>query len=112
MRISRWTLLGILVLGVLVAIEIGVITGNLTPGDLIGSFLTLVLAMSVIAVLSIIGAVFVGMFVSHRILSTKGFTPFEQEMLRMRQEVRELTERLDTIAARLGEVRGDRKKEP
>ena len=112
MRISRWTLLGVLVLGVLVAIEIGVITGNLTPGDLIGSFLTLVLAMSVIAVLSIIGAVFVGMFVSHRILSTKGFTPFEQEMLRMRQEVRELTERLDTIAARLGEARGDRKNEP
>lgn len=98
----RWTLLWILAIGVLVAIEIGVITGRITPGDLIGSFLAFLIALMVISFLSIIGAVFVGMWVSHRILSAKGFTPFEQEMLRMRQEVRELSERLEQIAARLG----------
>jgi len=54
--------------------------------------------------------VFVGMFVSHRILSTKGFTPFEQEMLRMRQEVRELSDRLGEIATRLAP--GNRNKPP
>ena len=112
MRISRWSLLWILVIGVLVAVEVGVATGRITPGDLIGSFLGFLVALMVISVLSIIGAVFVGMFVSHRILSTKGFTPFEQEMLRMRQEVRDLTERLDVIAARLGVTPGDKKKEP
>jgi hypothetical protein len=63
-------------------------------------------------VLSIIGAVFVGMFVSHRILSTKGFTPFEQEMLRMRQELRDLTERLGEIATRLGLAPENRDKPP
>ena len=36
-------------------------------------------------VFAFIGAVFLGMFVSHRILSGKDFTPFEQEMLRMRR---------------------------
>src|SRR5712664_1127001 len=112
MRISRWSLLWILVIGVLVAVEVGVATGRITPGDLIGSFLGFLVALMVISVLSIIGAVFVGMFVSHRILSTKGFTPFEQEMLRMRQEVRDLTERLDGIAARLGLGPGDRDKPP
>ena len=111
MRLSRWTLLWILVVGVLVAIEIGVVTGAISTNNLIGSFLLVVFALVVISVLSIIGAVFVGMFVSHRILSGKGFTPFEQEMLRMRQEIRELNERVGEIAARLG-VTGDRKKAP
>ena len=111
MRLSRWTLLWILVVGVLVAIEIGVVTGAISTNNLIGSFLLVLFALVVISVLSIIGAVFVGMFVSHRILSGKGFTPFEQEMLRMRQEIRELNERVGEIAARLG-VTGDRKKAP
>jgi hypothetical protein len=102
MRISRWTLLWILIVGVLAAIWIGVLLGRITPGDLVGSFLVLVYSLVVIAILSIIGAVFVGMWVSHRVLSGKGFTPFEEEMLRMRQEVRELQERLEAIAARLG----------
>ena len=112
MRISRWTLLWLLIVGVLIAVEIGIITGRITAGNVIGSFLTFIFALMVISILSIVGAVFVGMFVSHRMLSTKGFTPFEQEMLRMRQEVRELTERVDEIASRLGVTSGNRKKEP
>jgi len=110
-RISRWTLLWILVVGVLVAVEIGVVTGFITPGNIIGSFLTFVFALMLISVLSIVGAVFLGMFVSHRVLSTQGFTPFEQEMLRMRQEIRELTDRVEQIAASLGVGLGDKKKE-
>jgi len=101
MRMSRWVLLGLLIIGVLVTIEVGIITGLITP-DPIASFLGVIFALTVISILSIIGAVFVGMFVSHRILSTKGFTPFEQEMLRMRQEIRELSERMSEIAVRLG----------
>ena len=112
MRITRWTLLWLLIVGVLIAVEIGILTGRITTGNVIGSFLTFIFALMVISILSIVGAVFVGMFVSHRILSTKGFTPFEQEMLRMRQEVRELSERMDEIASRLGVTSGNRKKEP
>ena len=108
MRISRWTLLWLLIVGVLVVIWVAILTGVVTPGNLVGSFLSLVLALAVIAVLAIIGAVFVGMFVSHRIMSTKGFTPFEQEMLKMRQEVHELQDRVDAIAGKLG-VPGDTK---
>ena len=112
MKISRWTLLWILVVGVLAATEIGVLTGVINASNLIASFFTFVVALVVVSILSIIGAVFVGMFVSHRILSGKGFTPFEQEMLRMRQEVRELSDRLGEIAARLGPAPGNRNKPP
>src|SRR5438094_6370799 len=42
MRLSRWVLLWLLIIGVLVAIEIGVVTGRLDP---IGSFLVFILAL-------------------------------------------------------------------
>jgi len=112
MRISRWALLWFLTVGVLVVIELGILTNVITPGNLIGFFVAFVFALVVISVLAIVGAVFVGMFVSHRILSTQGFTPFEQEMLRMRQEVRELNERVSEIAARIGVAIGNRKNPP
>ena len=108
MRLSRWVLLWLLIIGVLVAIEVAVVMGWLT----VASFFVFILALMVISVLSITGAVFVGMLVSHQILSTKGFTPFEQEMLRMRQEVRELNERVSEIAARIGVAIGNRKNPP
>jgi hypothetical protein len=103
MKLSRWTLLWLLIVGVLVAVEFGVYTGRITPGDLVGSFLGFVFALVVITTLAIIGAVFLGMVVSHRILAgAQGFTPFEQEMLKMRQEVRELQERVEAIAVKIG----------
>lgn len=112
MRVSRWTLLWMLIVGVLAAVWIGVYTGRITPGDLVGSFLGFVYALVVIAVLAIIGAVFLGMFVSHRILSGQSFTPFEQEMLKMRQEVRDLQDRVEAIAERMGLTGEPRSKGP
>src|SRR5438128_7837101 len=112
MRISRWTILWLGIVAVLVAVEIGVLTGFITPAGLISSFLTVIVGLVIISVFAFIGAIFLGMFVSHRILSGKGFTPFEQEMLRMRQDLRELNDRIEQIATRLGVSLGDRKKEP
>lgn len=97
----RWIVLWVLLVGILGAVEIGVILGLISP-DPIGSIFTVLLALTIISILSIIGAVFVGIFASHRILSPPGFTPFEQEMLRMREDLRELQERVGQIAARLG----------
>jgi len=112
MRISRWTLLWLLTVAVLVVVELSIVTGILTLGNIVGFFVLFVFALVVISVLAIVGAVFVGMFVSHRILSTKGFTPFEQEMLRMRQEVRDLAERIDAISAKLGARRPEKPRGP
>lgn len=104
----RWVLLWLMIVGLLVAVEVGIIFGFITPG----SFFSIIFAITVISVLSIIGAVFVGMFISHRILSTADFTPFEQEMLRMRQDLRELKERVAEIASRLGVTSGNPKNPP
>jgi hypothetical protein len=50
-------------------------------------------------ILALVGAIFIGIYISHRILSPGGFTPFEEEMLHMRQEVRELKESVDALRA-------------
>ena len=102
MKLSRWTLLWLLIVGVLVAIWIGILAGFITPGNVITFFFVFVIALVVIAFLAIVGAVFLGMVISHRIMSGQAFTPFEEEMLKMRQEVRELRERLEVIAERIG----------
>ena len=102
MKISRWTLLWLLIVGVLVVIWGGVLLQWITPGNPVTSVLGFVFALVVIAILAIIGAVFLGMVISHRIMSGAAFTPFEEEMLKMRQEVRDLHSRLDAIAEKLG----------
>ena len=112
MRLSRSVLIWILIVSVLVAIEIGILTGLINPSDPITSLFTFVFALAAISILSIIGAVFIGMFVSHRILTTQSFTPFEQEMLHMRGELRELTQQIEQIAERLGVPLGGKKKGP
>ncbi len=56
---------------------------------------TLVFALVFTTVLALVGAIFIGIYVSARILRPQGFTPFEEEMLRMRTEVRELRAALE-----------------
>ena len=53
----------------------------------------------VLILLALIGAIFIGMFLSHRILSIGGFTPFEEEMLKMRKDVEAINEKLDALIA-------------
>ncbi|UCE37177.1 MAG: hypothetical protein JSW00_17135 [Thermoplasmata archaeon] len=49
--------------------------------------------------MALIGAIFIGMFLSHRILSIGGFTPFEEEMLKMREEIKSINTKLDSLMA-------------
>jgi hypothetical protein len=98
MKLSRWTLLWLMIVGLLVAIEVAIVAGLVNPYDVVTFFFIMVSALIVIAVLAIIGATFLGIYISHRILSTRDFTPFEEEMLRMAEEVKRLTEKVETIS--------------
>src|SRR2546427_10140682 len=85
MRISRWTALWLGGIAVLVAVEIGVFTGFITPAGLISSLLTVIVGLVIISVFAFIGAIFLGTLASPPILSGNGLTPLAQGMLRMRQ---------------------------
>ena len=102
MKVSRWTLLWLVVVGLLLAIEIAILVGAVNPYDVVTFFFIMVAALVVIAVLAIIGAAFLGLYVSHRILATRDFTPFEQEMLHMADEVKRLSEKVDAVARQVG----------
>jgi len=101
LRISKWTLAWLSVVLILVIIWGSMLAGLIRLADIVLNFFLIIFSLVVIAILAIIGAVFVGIFVSHRILSAQGFTPFEREMLEMREDVKKIRERLDLIEQKL-----------
>lgn len=54
---------------------------------------------------AIVGAVFIGMFISHRLLTHGGFTPFEEEMLRMRKDVAQMAKHTEKYREELSLMR-------
>jgi hypothetical protein len=56
-----------------------------------------------VSLFSMIGAMFLGMYVSARFFSARGFTPFEEEMLHVREDVKQINEKLHAIEDALRE---------
>lgn len=93
----RWVILWLIVVIVLFSIFVAEITEAIRLTDLISYFFVFVLALVIIAVLAVIGAAFMGVLITHRIFSVKSFTPFEEEMLQMRKEVKEIKKKIDDL---------------
>src|SRR5208282_3308609 len=64
-----------------------------------------VIALVFTTLLALVGAIFIGVYLSHRLLSPTGFTPFEEEMLRMRSD-------MQSIKRDLADLRGRPAEEP
>ncbi len=84
----------------LIAIELFIVTVVVDP---LTNFYFVILAIAVIGILAIIGAVFLGIFVTTRILSSQEFTPFEKEMLAMREDVKALTAKVEELTQGISE---------
>jgi hypothetical protein len=101
-RPSRVVLLGwAILIAALLVVELAEITHlfTLPIQSAIGDPLAFVFALVFTTILALVGAVFIGIYASARILSPTGFTPFEEEMLQMRSEIRELTAALQRLEA-------------
>lgn len=93
MRQSRAVVLvWVLVVVILVALELAELTHFYTfpIAQALADPISLVFGLVFTTVVAVIGAIFVGIYISSRLLSTRGFTPFEEEMLRMRADLKEL----------------------
>jgi hypothetical protein len=111
MRPSRVALVGWAVLiTALLIVELAEITHlfTLPIQSAIGDPLAFVFALVFTTVLALVGAVFIGIYASARILSPSGFTPFEEEMLQMRAEVRDLTAAVRRIETERANSEDDR----
>jgi hypothetical protein len=71
--------------------------GILDFQDIFIYILSGIVGWSAIIILALIGAIFVGMMLSHRILTVGAFTPFEEEMLKMREDIKSLNKKLDYL---------------
>ena len=105
MRTSRTILFWSVVIVILVLLEILEVTHVFTLGfaSILAQPLVFIFAVMLITVLALVGALFVGIFIAHRILSPGGFTPFEEEMLKMREEVKKVSEQLKALNDRMEE---------
>ncbi|MFQ6012856.1 MAG: hypothetical protein ACE5LS_04360 [Thermoplasmata archaeon] len=101
MKLNWWTVLWIVAVVLLLIVFVLELMGILTFEDLAANPILFLVAFIIVAVLSAVGAMFIGVFVTHRIFASSEFTPFEQEMLRMREEVRAIRERLEEVSRAL-----------
>jgi len=98
MRITRLRALFIAIVALFLVLEALQLFTNFDLAQAIFSNLAFVLVGIIfVALMSAIGGFFLGMWISARFFSTKGFTPFEEEMLRMREDVKALRERLEKV---------------
>lgn len=96
----RWIVLWLVVVIALFAIFVAEITETIRLTDVVSYFFVFVLALVIIAILAVIGAAFMGVLISHRIFSVRSFTPFEEEMLQMRKEVKEIQKAVNELSGK------------
>jgi len=92
------------VLVALVVLELAEVTHLFTfpISAVLADPVTLVVSLVFVTILAIIGAIFVGIYISTRLLNPRGFTPFEEEMLRMHEDVAALRRSVERVNDRLG----------
>ncbi len=103
MKPSRAIVFWTLVIAVLVILELAEVFKFFTLGyvAVLENPLAFIFSIVLITILALVGAVFIGIYIAHRILSPQGFTPFEEEMLHMREDVTKLRQELETVSQTL-----------
>lgn len=97
--ISLWLALIV----ILLIVELAEITHVFTVpiANVIGDPLAFVIALVFTTLVALVGAIFIGVYFSHRFLNPTGFTPFEEEMLRMRSDVTNMKRDVAQLRERL-----------
>jgi len=111
MKLSRAILFWVLVIAALLFVEVAEITHlfTLPVQSAVGNLLSFVFALVFTTILALIGAIFIGIYISHRFLTPSGFTPFEEEMLRMRADVARMREDVESLKASARPATDERK---
>ncbi|HLN50939.1 MAG: hypothetical protein ACLQD9_08315 [Thermoplasmata archaeon] len=100
MRVARSvTVVWVIVIVVLLLLEVAELTHffTLPLGAALADPLAFIFSLVFTSIVSIIGAIFIGIYISQRLMSRSGFTPFEEEMLRMRTELHSIRTSVDEI---------------
>lgn len=106
MKASGVIVFWVAVIALLLFVEVAEITHlfTLPVQSAVGNLVSFVFALVFTTILALIGAIFIGIYISHRFLTPTGFTPFEEEMLRMRADVARMREDVETLKSSIGPV--------
>ncbi len=104
MRASRWAIVfWVVVVAILLGVELAEITQlfTLPIASVIANPIAFVTAIVFTTILALVGAIFIGLYISQRWLTPGEFTVFEEEMLQMRGDVRDLKATIEEVRNRL-----------
>lgn len=110
MKVNRLTLIWLSLMLFLILLEIGQLSGILRLDRIINNPWGFVFGITLIAILAVIGAMFVGVFIAYRWLTTRGFTPYEEEILKVAEEVHKISERTEKIEGEIEKIKEALKK--
>ncbi|UCG68226.1 MAG: hypothetical protein JSV09_10410 [Thermoplasmata archaeon] len=86
-----------IMLFIIIALFVSLLTGIIEITDVFVYLMGAIVGWTALIILALIGAIFIGMLLSHRILSIGAFTPFEEEMLKMREDIKSINKKLDSL---------------
>lgn len=89
-----------IMLFVIIALFVSLLTGIIEITDVFFYLMGAIIGWTALIILALIGAIFIGMLISHRILSIGAFTPFEEEMIKMSEDIKAINQKLDSLMTR------------
>lgn len=101
MRPARIIAFWLAVIALLLLVEVAELTHlfTLPVQSAVGNLLSFVFALVFTTILALVGAIFIGIYISQRLSASVGFTPFEEEMLHMRSDVKQLRADVEQLRA-------------
>ncbi len=109
MRPSRVMVVWVSVIAALLFVEFAELTRLFTipVQSALLNVLSFIFALFFTTILALVGAVFIGVYIAHRLSSPAGFTPFEEEMLKMRADLAHVKEEVEEIRKTLAPPAGE-----
>lgn len=100
-RIPTIFIVLVVILIIIAILLVGFLSGIFLIDDILLNFIGFISMLVSITTLAIVGAIFLGMYLSHRILTKRGFTPFEISMLEMHEDIKDINKRLGKLEKEL-----------
>jgi len=85
----------LLIIAVLAIFEVLQLTGVLRVSAIVANFYLFMFSLVTVSILAVIGAIFVGITIAHRMMGNTDFTPFEKEMLTLKEQVDRIEKMLE-----------------
>ncbi|MEM3852243.1 MAG: hypothetical protein QXP70_04505 [Methanomassiliicoccales archaeon] len=97
-RISVGTAAWLAIVVVLVIFELLQLGGILRVTEIVANFYLFMFSLVTVSVLAVIGAVFLGISIAHRFMQNRSFTPFEEEMLAMKEQINRMENMIEKMS--------------